>query len=156
MSSPYDWDACCRLTIPQDRAPLRWKRGVNDDSVFRAATELPLSSARRNENANVELRIVLLHVADSVLLAEFLHYCGHLFGVRDRNSFELTLCAPRIDPDIRILEHVFVPLRIRPLHRQQVKVLPFQHKPDGLGDAASGTSAGHGDFNFAISREAVA
>src|SRR6266700_1461780 len=59
-----------------------------------------------------------LAVVGPVLGAEFLDDGRHLFRVGDRNNVEFGLCAPRVDPNRRGFEHVFVPLRIRPLHRQ--------------------------------------
>src|SRR5580692_2834154 len=54
-------------------------------------------SLHLGENGDVELRIVLLHVASPVLAAEFLDHGRHLCRVGYRNGLELSFCASRID-----------------------------------------------------------
>src|SRR5271165_1431986 len=90
-----------------------------------------------NQNRNVELGIVLLHVAGPILLAEFLHHRRDPFGISNSNGLKFSICAARIDPNFRVLEHVLVPLRIRPLHRQEVKRRVLEYEPDRDRDTAS-------------------
>ena len=70
-------------------------------------------------------------------MLEFLNHSGHLFAIRDRDSLEFSLGAARIDVNLRVLEHVLVPLSIRTLYRQQIKFLVVQHEPDRVRDRPS-------------------
>src|ERR1700687_2630962 len=69
------------------------------------------------DDGYVEFRIVLFHVAGTVLGAEFLDHGRDLFGVSDGNRSEFGCVAARIDSERRVLEHILVPLCVRPAHR---------------------------------------
>src|SRR6266849_8040119 len=112
-------------------------------------------SPHPSDNGNVELGIVLLHIAGPVLGAEFLDHRRDLFGVRNRNGIEFSFSVARGDPDRRVLEHVLIPLCVRASHRQQIQLVVVKYEPDRLRDGPSRLSASHSEVNFAIPREAV-
>src|SRR6266404_3219104 len=100
------------------------------------------------EDGYVEFRIVLFHVAGTVLGAELFDDGGDLFGVLDRSNLPFGLCATGLDLDGRVLEHILVPLRIGAAHGQEVELVVFGDEPDWDGDRASRLSAGHSDVDF--------
>jgi hypothetical protein len=83
-------------------------------------------SLNLDDNGNVELRIVLLDIACAVFGAEFLDYGCDLPRVSDRNGFDLGLFVARTDPHRGVRENVLVPLGVRALHGQEVKVIVIQ------------------------------
>ena len=90
-----------------------------------------------NDNRDIELGIVLLDVAGSVLLPEFFHNRRDLFLIRDSNGFEVSFYAASVDANGRVLEHVLVPLSIRALHGHEVELTVLKDKPDRVGYLAS-------------------
>jgi len=48
-------------------------------------------------HGDVEFRVILLHIAGAVLVAEFLGYRGDLFRIGDRNSFDFSFRPVRVD-----------------------------------------------------------
>jgi hypothetical protein len=90
------------------------------------------SSRQLNHSRHIEFRIILLHVLCSVLLAELLDHRFQRFGFGDRLRTDLRFLSSRINPDRRILEHVFVPLRFGTLHGQQIKLLASSTNQTGI------------------------
>src|SRR5439155_14221183 len=88
-------------------------------------------SLHLSEHSNIEFRIVLLHIAGPVLVSEFVDHGRDACGISDRNSLKFCLRIACINPNGGVLEHVLVPLCIRPLHWQQVKLVALQYEPDG-------------------------
>src|SRR5579862_411921 len=111
-----------------------WLRSAILPLVFTSSRipllESSMPSMYVDEDCDIELCIVLLHVVGSIFVAEFLDHGRHLLCVGERNGVELTALAAGIDAHLRVLEYVLVPLRIRALHRQQVKLVFVEHKPD--------------------------
>jgi hypothetical protein len=66
-----------------------------------AAIGKMLSSLHVGEDGDVEFRIVLLHVAGTVLGAEFFDDGRDLRGGGDRSNLEFSLCATGLDSDGR-------------------------------------------------------
>src|SRR5215469_3994009 len=128
--------------------------GVGSDAPTRFS-EAGRSSVNLNDNGNIELGIVLLDVAGSILLPEFFHDRGDLFLVRDSNGLEFNRCAASVDANRRVLEHVLVPLRIGALHRHEVERVVFEHEPYRIAYLTSRLSSCHRDLDFAITRKAI-
>src|SRR5580692_218325 len=57
------------------------------------------------------------HIVGPVLGAKFIDHGCHLFAVGDGNGLKFSLCASSLDMKRGVLEHILVPLCIRPLYR---------------------------------------
>jgi len=90
-----------------------------------------LQSGQFSHKRHIEFRVVLLHVLRPVLFAELLNHRFDGFGVSDGDGLKLCLRAPRINPNRRVVEHVLVPLLVRTLHWQQIK-LPSSTNQTGM------------------------
>jgi hypothetical protein len=77
---------------------------------------------------------MLLHVSGTVLLAELLDHRFHGFGFSDGNGSEFRLRSSCINPNLRVLEDILVPLRDRTSNGQQVQLAALQDEPNGIGD----------------------
>src|SRR5256712_11084380 len=105
-------------------------------------------SGERDLDADVELRIVLLHLAGTVLGSELLGDAGPLGGISDRDRPGAVLASLRRQTDRRRLQHVLVPVAVRSLHWKQVERLGLLDKPDRVGNFTAGRSARDGELNL--------
>ena len=71
----------------------------------------------------------------------------HGFGVSQWNRSEFPLRARCINPNLRVLEQVPVPLRLGTKHRQKVNGLAFWHEPDRNRACLPGLSSDHADLD---------
>jgi hypothetical protein len=121
---------------------------MNLHTAKQPSTRLPFTQFA--DHRQIEFRIVLLHVSRAVLLMELLDHGFHRFGFRDRLRSELCFRAPRINPNRRVLEHVFVPLRVGALNGQEVELFAFQHEPDWDRDCLPRLPADYADLDLAV------
>src|SRR5215831_12666784 len=103
----------------------------------------------------VKLRIILLNVPWAILRTKFLNHCRDSVRLRERSHFQCCALTPRIDLHLGMLEHILIPLRVRTVHRKKVERVALRDKPNRVGDVASRFSAGDGDPEFVIARQAV-
>src|SRR5579863_9661794 len=116
----------------------------------------PFSPLRPQLDANrhIEFRIILLHVLRPVFLTKLLDHRFHSFVIGDGSSLEPCFCAPCINSNGWVLQHVSVPLRVRTLHGQEVQLFVFQHEPDRNRDCLPRLPADHAELDLAVAGEA--
>lgn len=90
-----------------------------------------------SSEGDVEPGIILLHVGGAVLGAEFFDDRRYRFGVSDRSDFQFGPGVAGFDADGRVLEDVFIPLRVRTLDGQEVECVVLGNEPDRVGDGAT-------------------
>ena len=95
---------------------------------------------------------VSLDIRPAVLLAEFLNHGLHRVRLSDRLCFELRVRAPRINPNLRVLEDIPIPLRIGAVDWQELELFAFRNEPDRIADDLAGFPADNAQPNLAIPR----
>src|ERR1035437_873921 len=73
-------------------------------------------SHRFNQDRHSDFRLFLLPILPPFLLAELLDHRSHNVYLVDWLCPEFRFCAPSINPNRWVFEHVLVPLRVRALH----------------------------------------
>jgi hypothetical protein len=61
----------------------------------------------------------------------------------------------RINSNLRVLEHVLIPLRIRSSNVQEVQSVAFDNEPDPIRDYLPGLPADDAEFDLAVPGEAI-
>ena len=95
---PKLWDQPCQPVAAPSSRSIRFACNAGACLPQEAAL-----SGHLHEDANVEFRVVPLHVAGAVLGADFRDHGRHLFCVSDRNSMKFRSCAPGLDPIVGFL-----------------------------------------------------
>jgi hypothetical protein len=133
--------------LPVDPVPSpQWVHGLygramRSPEVGQATTT---GSANFNHNCHIEFGIILLHVLRTVLLQEHLDERLHRFVLSKWDRPEFPLSAASINPNLRDLEHIPVPLT-RSLDSQQIQFVILQDKPDRNRDRTPGLPADRAD-----------
>ena len=112
-------------------------------------------SGQFDQNRNIELRIIFLHVLRPVLLPELFDHGLESLRISYGGGPEFRFHASRINPNRRVLQHISVPLGVGAAHWEQVQLLTFQHEPHGHGDHLPGFPSRDAELDLAVAGESV-
>src|SRR5215469_9051270 len=120
-----------RLVLPTDMydSPLHSLLSGNVGRQSWKAYEC-CSSPQFNRGGHIEFRVILLHIFRAILLPKLVDHGFHRVAFGDGLHPEFRLNTPGINPNLRIVEHVAEPLRLRTPHWEKVEFFVFQDEPN--------------------------